>query len=81
MHHIFTRMSGENYHRRLGCLLLCWLDALRALINSLACRFESSQMKSSEVRISQITKIFISEQMENISVQPIKTKLNEIHCS
>ena len=61
MYHLFTRMPGENYRRRLRCLLLCLLDALRALINSLACRFESSQMKSSEVRISQITKIFISE--------------------
>ena len=37
MHLVFTRMSGESYHRQLRPLLLRLCDIFQALINSLAC--------------------------------------------
>ena len=35
MYHVFTRMPGESYRRRLRSLLWCLCDDFRALINSL----------------------------------------------
>ena len=39
MHLVFTRVSGETNRRRLGSLLLYLCYVVRALINSLVCRF------------------------------------------
>ena len=35
MYLVFTRMPGESYRRRVGTLLFCLCDVVRALINSL----------------------------------------------
>ena len=37
IYHVFTRMPGEMYRRRLRSLLLYFCHLLRALINSLVC--------------------------------------------
>ena len=40
MHHVFTRMPGESYRKRLRFLSLCLCDVFfQALINSFVCRF------------------------------------------
>ena len=39
LYHVFTRMPGESFRRRLRSLLLCLCDVFRALIISLMCRF------------------------------------------
>ena len=53
MYHLFTRMPGENYRRRLRCLLLCllytferWLTPLLVDLN----RVKWSQVKSGSVK-------------------------------
>ena len=37
MYHVFTRMPGESYRRRIRSLLLSLYYVLRALVNSLLC--------------------------------------------
>ena len=47
MYFVFTRMAGENYHRRLWSLLsLC--DVFQALINSLVCCYNCYPTKQKQ---------------------------------